>query len=139
MDIQIKQIKEYSKILDLSKHFDMAIHPMDNIETGWHAILNGKVIGGVVLRKSGKYYQLDLLTVLEEYQKQGIGSKLLNALLDYLKKKNIHILYIITRHAKDFYLKHNFVEVKELPKECCMCLTCPKKGQCTPAFMKLDF
>ena len=41
------------------------------------------------------------LFVLDEYQNQGIGTKLVQMLIDYAKENNLHYFFLITQHDNE--------------------------------------
>ena len=48
------------------------------------------------------------VVVAEEFQKQGIGTKLINSLLESAELKNINKVYVMTTHCSQFYSSMNF-------------------------------
>lgn len=76
------------------------------------AISNEKIIGVCVLNFKDKYrIELFNIAVLPEYQKSGIGSQLLQFVLDRLKEKNIESVELGTGtfgYQLSFYQRYGF-------------------------------
>ncbi|MGY8815283.1 MAG: GNAT family N-acetyltransferase [Gammaproteobacteria bacterium] len=89
---------------------------IDNLdEQCWFALaLNntGEAIGTGRLLPTGK---IGRLAVLKEYRNLGVGSKLLNLLIDITKTQSVSDVYLHGQtHAKMFYNKHGFIEEGEI-------------------------
>ncbi len=93
----------------------------------------GKVVGCVSISVIwDDLCEICSLAVLEEYKKQGIGRKLINACIDEAKKLEISKIIALTYQDK-FFEKLNFKQVdkdrfpRKLWREC---LECPKLENC---------
>ena len=77
---------------------------------------HGKVVGFSISDNSGL---LMLIAVEPTCRKKGIGSKLLDTTLIFLKKKNVRKVFAHVRKSNEnviaFYLKHGFKKEKKLP------------------------
>lgn len=80
------------------------------------ALIGGKVVGGLTAHKLDMYdregtsmYLYDL-AVSKEYQRNGIGSRLVNELIAYCKSEGINELFVqadaVDQHAIEFYKKN---------------------------------
>lgn len=69
------------------------------------------IIGGlVVYQTSPEEWELRHIAVLSEFQKQGIGRKLVKYLVAYVQKKKCKRLYTIARNTSvDFFRKLGFI------------------------------
>ncbi len=83
------------------------------LTTGWRFVfiakVEGKIVGfAVVDRPYGGVCFCRWLGVLPDYQKKGIGKKLISAWLDYGKEYGCHKAEIASQpEAKEFYLRCN--------------------------------
>jgi N-acetylglutamate synthase-like GNAT family acetyltransferase len=139
--MEIVVVNDYTNIVKLAKSFGMFVHDLSNVIKAWEARIDGKFVGSVVLRSDGEYYELDLFAVKEELHGKGIGTKIFNTLVDDVKQLGGKEIYIISRHAREFYLKKNFVDISisDFPSNLMSCDVCGKRkrGECNPSFMKL--
>jgi N-acetylglutamate synthase-like GNAT family acetyltransferase len=76
------------------------------------AVCNDKVIGSARLRKlSPELGSIAYVAVLPEFQNQGIGTKLIETLIEKAKEQNLKTLRVMTRlNALGFYKKLGFSE-----------------------------
>jgi len=51
------------------------------------------------------------LAITPKFQKKGLGSTILEVMLDKARLLNIHTMYLLTNTAEDFYLKHGFMTI----------------------------
>jgi len=85
------------------------------------AEINGIVVGYVVgfqtSRKTGRIFSL---AVLPEYQNRGIGSNLLEEIINYLRQRGAFEVILEVRvsniKAKRFYERHGFYQVRVLKR-----------------------
>ncbi len=135
--MEIRETKDLAFVESLAKSFDMTVHPSDNCLKAWVAIEDGQPIGCVILRACENEYQLDLLAVNEKYQNKGIGTKLMNTVLETAKNLGAKRIFLITRHAKGFYEKVGFKKIDEsdFPRPLFVCLHCKRKEECSPDLM----
>lgn len=87
----------------------------------WVAIDNGNVVGTIALSdySNGRGY-LQRFFVKKELRRQGVGSKLLEVLLDFAKGENYKEIFLSTwdnMSGNNFYIKHNFQKIDFLPEE----------------------
>ncbi|MFW5780926.1 MAG: GNAT family N-acetyltransferase [Bacillota bacterium] len=75
-------------------------------------------------RLSKKYPAFLHINILDNYQRKGLGSKLMNALMDHLKEKGVKglMLGVGSDNEKgiNFYKKYGFHEILRLPGVCKM-------------------
>jgi ribosomal protein S18 acetylase RimI-like enzyme len=76
------------------------------------ALCNSKVIGSARLRElSPELGSITYVAVLPEFQKQGIGTKLIETLIEKAQEKNLKTLRVMARmNALGFYKKLGFLE-----------------------------
>jgi N-acetylglutamate synthase-like GNAT family acetyltransferase len=74
---------------------------------------DGDITGFGSLRKIGGFYQIGCVVVVEEKRGRGIGSLIVNHLLDFAQ---VDVVYVLTDLA-DYFKKLGFVEMKEGSKE----------------------
>lgn len=75
----------------------------------------GMSLGNIKHWYSGTEYCIDELCVLSSMQGQGVGSKFLELIEEYLKDRDIYSIYLQTERdvpAYNFYKKRNFFELK---------------------------
>src|SRR5690554_51064 len=78
---------------------------------------NNKIVGGLTIYVLQQYYSTQPLAyiydlaVLTEYQRKGIGKKIMNFVTDYCRDKGFEEVYVqadkVDAHAIDFYRKTN--------------------------------
>ena len=83
--------------------------------TAFHlvAVCNDRVIGSARLRElSEELGSIAYVSVLPEFRNQGIGTKLIEKLIEKAKEKNLKHLRLMTRlTALDFYKRLGFLEI----------------------------
>ena len=79
---------------------------------------NGKVIGFCFVSKKNNFNELNALYILPEYQKMGIGRKLVNKSVDWLGRgKNITVKAAsYNKNAIDFYERYGFIKTGAMSK-----------------------
>ncbi|KAB8332154.1 GNAT family N-acetyltransferase [Scytonema tolypothrichoides VB-61278] len=89
------------------KHEDSAFHLV--------AVCDHKVVGSARLRLLSKELgSIAYLAVLPEFRHQGIGTKLMEKLIEIAHEKNLTTLRLMSRvHAVNFYKRLGFCEVGE--------------------------
>lgn len=94
---------------------------------------NGDIIGFGRLRKTGEFYQIGCVVVVEDKRRRGIGSLIVKHLIDF---SPVSIVYIPT-DLVDYFKKLGFVEMKEGSKELLDALdeACKVKGKPPSAIM----
>jgi amino-acid N-acetyltransferase len=133
---QIKEAREIFKIIDYFAKKNLLLprslnEIYENIRDFWIAQVNQKIVGCCSLHP----YREDLaeirsLAILPEYQKQGIGKKLLNSALKEARELGIEKVFTLT-YQPEFFKKNNFkpTEKEKLPqkiwRDCCQCLHFP--------------
>ncbi|MFA4946316.1 MAG: GNAT family N-acetyltransferase [Candidatus Micrarchaeia archaeon] len=135
--MEIRETKNFAFVESLAKSFGMNVHPFDNCLKAWEAIEDGKPVGSVILRGSGNEYKLDLLAVDKKHQNKGIGTKLMNKVIETAKKLGAQRIFLITRHARGFYEAAGFRKIgeDEFPQPLFVCLHCKRKEECAPDLM----
>ncbi|MEB3182729.1 MAG: GNAT family N-acetyltransferase [Nostocaceae cyanobacterium] len=80
------------------------------------AVFHNKIIGSARLRQvSPEVGSISYVAVLPEFQNQGIGTKLMNKLIEIAQKKNIQAVKLRARiNALNFYKRLGFREEGEL-------------------------
>jgi len=78
------------------------------------AELDGELVGcGRIIGDKGFLYYVQDIIVLPKYQMQGIGTKIMDSIMDYLKKQCVEraIIGLMTAKEKErFYKKYGFIE-----------------------------
>ncbi|MFL2666147.1 MAG: GNAT family N-acetyltransferase [Flavobacteriaceae bacterium] len=127
MDIVLKKVDSNdllpirSKILRNNANYDYCKYKGDNLDSSFHigAYINNKIVGGVsVIKKKSNYknltnsYQLRGMCVLENFQKKGIGEKILKEAEKHCKILKIKNIWMNARvKAANFYLKLNYIDL----------------------------
>lgn len=92
-----------------------------NAPFGFYALINNKVIGGIIAHKKMQWLDIDILFVNKDFRHNKIGSQLISKAIEYCKEQQligIH-LYTLDFQAKGFYEKQGFeliAEIKDWPK-----------------------
>jgi len=77
-------------------------------------ILNNEVIGcGRIIGDGAIYFYIQDVIVLPEYQRKGIGKRIMNAIMDYFKEHvytNSFIGLMAAEGVSKFYEKYGFIE-----------------------------
>jgi len=88
---------------------------------GFIAFAKGEIIGAVIIRDDpyakGLYLAIEELVVKKEFQKQGIGKGLIEAVEKVAKSKKAHSVYLYTHRksgAFKFYKKLGYKESKNM-------------------------
>tara|TARA_B100000902_G_C27317215_1_gene922061 strand:- start:4527 stop:4970 length:444 start_codon:yes stop_codon:yes gene_type:complete len=127
MDIVLKKVNSNdllpirSKILRNNANYDYCKYKGDNLDSSFHigAYVSNKIVGGVsVIKKKSTYknltnsYQLRGMCVLEDFQKKGIGEKILKEAEKHCKILKIKNIWMNARvKAANFYLKLNYIDL----------------------------
>ena len=127
MDIVLKKVNSddllpiRSKILRNNANYDYCKYKGDNLDSSFHigAYVSNKIVGGVsVIKKKSTYknltnsYQLRGMCVLEDFQKKGIGEKILKEAEKHCKILKIKNIWMNARvKAANFYLKLNYIDL----------------------------
>lgn len=105
----------------------------ENLRDFWVYEDNGAVVGCVALHVTWEdLAEVKSLAVKEEYNKKGIGKKLLQECIDDAKKIGIKKIFALT-YVPDFFKKIGFREIskEKLPhKIWSECIKCPKFPDC---------
>lgn len=90
----------------------------DNIANSKETASSGSGVDGTTTKILPNAVYLETLAVLENYESLGIGSKLLNYLIEETKTRFIHeiVLHVASSNTKviDWYLKRGFVKKEEI-------------------------
>jgi len=127
MDVILKKVNVSellpirSKILRNNASFNYCKYKGDNLDNSFHigAYLNNKIVGGVTLiknkstyKKLTNCYQIRGMCVLEDFQKKGIGEKILIEAEKHCKILKIQNVWMNARvKAANFYLKLNYIDL----------------------------
>ncbi|BCA86370.1 N-acetyltransferase [Enterococcus saigonensis] len=81
------------------------------------ATLTDELVGGLIAKQDFENLHVSLLAVKPEFQNQGIGSRLLQALSDWAQEEGVINLTLTTKsyQAVAFYQKNGFSIFGELP------------------------
>ena len=81
------------------------------------AILDEELVGGLIAKEDFENLHVSLLAVKPEFQNQGIGSRLLQALEDWAQEEGVINLTLTTKsyQAVEFYQKSGFIIFGQLP------------------------
>ena len=77
------------------------------------ATQDGTIAGFGRMRKTGTFYQIGCVVVVEEKRSRGIGALIIQHLLD---SAQVDLVYVLT-DLVDYFTKRGFVEMKEGSKE----------------------
>lgn len=74
------------------------------------------IVGGATIWEHSDALYIDILWVEENYRGKGVGSRLINAIVEQAKLKNIKKLFVDTYdfQASGFYIKHGFFIIGRL-------------------------
>jgi N-acetylglutamate synthase-like GNAT family acetyltransferase len=88
---------------------------------------NGEIVGFGRLRKTGGFYHLGCVVVVEDKRHRGVGSLIVKHLLDF---SSVNLVYIVT-DLVDYFKGLGFEEMKEGSKELLDALdeACKVKGK----------
>lgn len=139
MQIKIVETKDYQIFNDFAVKFNLETSGLKDYFKAWVSIHRGRKVGGISLKKRGKTYLLDMIAVDKKYQRKGLGRRLMQILLNYLKKEGIPRVYTNTV-APEFFKKFGF---KKIPRskspKFSDCWNCPKYNvSCFPTSMLLE-
>jgi len=86
-----------------------------NLDNGEFVVAteNGNITGFGRLRKTGKFYQIGCVVVVEKKRGRGIGALIIKHLLDFAQ---VDMVYVLT-DLVDYFRRLGFVEMKEGSKE----------------------
>lgn len=129
MDVEIKQVEVQSvipvrhRVLRKGKSLSKSYFEGDTLSTTYHfaAYLSDEVIGCTTLMfklhdkiNHTNIYQLRGMAVLDEYHGNNIGKKLLQHAEEYLKVKEIKIIWCNVRiKAVPFYSKYGYKNISD--------------------------
>lgn len=105
---EIKQIEEETKLFSDEAHYKI-VACGDKKVAGY---------GGAVFDPQQKLWNLDWLSVGEKFQRQGVGSLLMNLIIEWLQQQKADRLQVETcscdgeAPARAFYTSHGFVIIK---------------------------
>lgn len=102
----LSYLPQVKKLLQLSAlpFEDIDAHISDFIL----ALNDGVVIGSVGIETCQQLGLFRSLAVAEQYRGSGIGSELLNRMLDYAKNARLSVLYLLTTTARDYFCNAGF-------------------------------
>ena len=94
------------------------------------------IIGASTCYKENENYVLDYIAIENGYEKMGIGTELLNATIDHIKKLNGKNIYILAKEP-GFFLKNGFKTIQKTEKlDFHVCFKCSNyKVTCFPEIM----
>lgn len=93
--------------VDLYAPLDVAVYKEELFsETIYVAVLDSKIVGFVAFRKN----ELGYIYVLNEFQRRGIGGKLLDTVIPYLERPAFLEVFPTNIKAKRLYRSRGFVE-----------------------------
>ena len=111
MEIYVAKSEDFEEIRSLLK---LAKLPYEDVENGMgHFVLvrnQGELIGCIGLQICGEDALLRSLAVNEKERNRGLGKALVNEILEYALRLKLCNIYLLTTTAKDFFVKHGFVE-----------------------------
>lgn len=121
---KIKESKEISKLLEVRKIVfideqnvppELEIDEYDKSATHFIVLGNDEIIGTARLVISDKIGKIGRVCILKEFRNKGIGSKLMNKIIEYSKSIGLEYLSLESQvYAIPFYEKIGFtVEGKE--------------------------
>jgi N-acetylglutamate synthase-like GNAT family acetyltransferase len=145
-NIKIEEYFKHDNLVDLYISRDIEFDDNKEYQNkpifSYIAIVDDKIIGAATCCKDAnedKYYILDDIVVLPEFEGQGIGTKLLNVVLNRISQLGGSEVYIIAK-VPDFFAKNGFKEIKrEEAPDFSVCFTCDKyQKKCFPKVMKKE-
>jgi len=71
---------------------------------------DGEPIGTISITKNADHIELGLFFILPAYQKQGIGTYLMQPVLDEADRESkvVKVAYLVNNPAESLYLRHGF-------------------------------
>lgn len=102
----------------------------ENIQSFIVAWEQDKLVGCAGLEIHGKAGLLRSVAILPDYQKQGLGSRLTEGILDLAQHHRLSSVSLLTETAKDYFPRFGFVEVsrQDLPES--LKVSAEFKGAC---------
>lgn len=104
--------------------------PLDSLESDnhryWYLEDNGEIIAAMGVREnkfgsSGYEMDSDYFAVHRDYRRNGLATKLLNAVEEFVKKRNGRYIHVLTcdidsyKPANAFYERHGYTKVGAMP------------------------
>ena len=87
--------------------------PLDGFPTDTPVVIGAfndeKLIGCAALEIHGDYGLLRSVVVLEENRGEGVGNKLINAILAKAAHEKLKSIYLLTETAENYFPRHGFV------------------------------
>ena len=76
-------------------------------------IYSGEIVGGIWVQEFESYFQLRELQIHPKFQNQGIGTKLLNSVIDRARvtKKELRLRVLMSNPATELYKRLGFITV----------------------------
>ena len=75
------------------------------------AEVNGTIAGTIGLEIHEQHGLLRSASILPSYQRRGIGSRLVNMILDYAREKGVKEVVLLTTTAENYFVKKGFSPV----------------------------
>lgn len=131
MKIRKMVIEDYEEVYSLWLHTPgMGLNDKDDSKEGIHKYLlrnpntcfvaedEGRIIGGILSGHDGRRGFIYHTAVLEEAQRQGVGSKLVDSALRSLKEEGIHKVALVVfkknQKGNSFWEKRGFTKREDL-------------------------
>lgn len=118
MDFATASQSDLEDVLKLLEHSGLPKAGVaENIQNFILALEQDKLIGCAGLEIHGSAGLLRSVAIAPEYQKQGLGSRLTEGILDLAEHHGLASVSLLTETAKDYFPRFGFVEVSraELP------------------------
>jgi len=142
-DIKIRnaRLSDVDELADIIAHYSrenlLLPRSMDqivgDIRNFFVAVSDSKIIGCCAISFFSKYLaEIRSVAVLEEFQRFGVGRKLIEYTEQVLKDEQVENVFVLTR-AKDFFIALSYSEVpkSQFPQKIWKdCMTCPNLMKC---------
>lgn len=118
IDLSIEWLEKYVSVepgdLEIIEHpYEAVLNDGGMI---WFALIENTPVGTVtVIKSNNNSFELAKLAVTEKYKKLGIGKKLMNIAIEFVKENKAKKIYLFTNHnlipAINLYKKCKFVQI----------------------------
>ena len=141
--IELMLTDDYSELREFFIENELEVKDDEPVSTDpvkcWRMADGEKLVGGIVLAKREGEFIIDGIAVDAAYRKRKLGTKLLEAVVEEVRKAAGYRIFLVAR-APGFFRAYGFVTVpKESAPHFFECLTCPQNGvSCHPEIMRLE-
>jgi N-acetylglutamate synthase-like GNAT family acetyltransferase len=137
--VAIEKSDNWKKIQEMAVTAGLEPGDLGEVIQAWAAKVKEKIVGGVILLKAGGDCTIEWLSVLKEFQGQGIGSKLVEVAIREARERGFKKV-VISMQIPEFFKRFGFVYARmaDLSKDF-FCYRCQRYNKsCFPVAMVLD-